>query len=94
RSYLTSDPCPGPLPPSSPHCLPLTVPYPRHSQNTHRCVQEGLKMEAANAERITYSRDFLMKIARLPISKEKPEFLPSLPVVLERPKIFSDEVHD
>ncbi|XP_059502347.1 uncharacterized protein C8orf88 homolog isoform X2 [Stegostoma tigrinum] len=42
-------------------------------------------VDSGDAERITYSREFLMKIASLPISKEKPEFLPSLPVVLERP---------
>ncbi|XP_041104745.1 uncharacterized protein C8orf88 homolog isoform X2 [Polyodon spathula] len=37
-------------------------------------------------ERITYSREFLMQISRLPIAKKKPEFLPDHPVVLDRPE--------
>eukprot|EP00062_Callorhinchus_milii_P017497 gi/632969964/ref/XP_007901381.1/ PREDICTED: uncharacterized protein C8orf88 homolog isoform X2 [Callorhinchus milii] len=55
----------------------------RPIERRHSGQGDGTKKDA---ERITYSRDFLMKIARLPISKEKPEFLPSLPVVLERPR--------
>ncbi|XP_038664998.1 uncharacterized protein C8orf88 homolog isoform X1 [Scyliorhinus canicula] len=46
-------------------------------------------VDSGDAERITYTREFLMKIASLPISKEKPEFLPSLPVVLERPVSYA-----
>ncbi|XP_069778053.1 uncharacterized protein C8orf88 homolog isoform X3 [Narcine bancroftii] len=54
----------------------------RSIERRHSGQGDGTKKDA---ERITYSREFLMKIATLPISKEKPEFLPSLPVVLERP---------
>ncbi|XP_062897319.1 uncharacterized protein C8orf88 homolog isoform X2 [Mobula hypostoma] len=55
----------------------------RPIERRHSGQGDGTKKDA---ERITYSREFLMKIASLPISKEKPEFLPSLPVVLERPR--------
>ncbi|XP_069075075.1 uncharacterized protein C8orf88 homolog isoform X2 [Pleurodeles waltl] len=36
-------------------------------------------------ERITYSRDFLMKLSSLSISRKKPEFLPDHPIVLQDP---------
>nr|XP_033791188.1 uncharacterized protein C8orf88 homolog isoform X2 [Geotrypetes seraphini] len=37
-----------------------------------------------NKERITYSRDFLMELSSLSISKQKPEYLPDHPVVLQK----------
>ncbi|NP_001094418.2 uncharacterized protein C8orf88 homolog [Danio rerio] len=46
-------------------------------------------------ERICYTRDFLVKMANSPMSKEKPEFLPDHPVVLKNgrpsdlPRYFS-----
>ncbi|XP_078541718.1 uncharacterized protein C8orf88 homolog isoform X3 [Lissotriton helveticus] len=36
-------------------------------------------------ERITYSRDFLMKLSSLSISRKKPDFLPDHPIVLQDP---------
>uniref|UniRef100_A0AAR2ISU7 Uncharacterized protein n=1 Tax=Pygocentrus nattereri TaxID=42514 RepID=A0AAR2ISU7_PYGNA len=35
-------------------------------------------------ERISYSRDFLIKLASSPMAKKKPDFLPNHPVVLEK----------
>ncbi|XP_075439027.1 uncharacterized protein C8orf88 homolog isoform X2 [Ascaphus truei] len=35
--------------------------------------------------RITYSRDFLIQLSSLTISRKKPEYLPDHPIVLERP---------
>lgn len=35
------------------------------------------------AERICYTRDFLIKMANCPMAKKKPEFLPDHPIVLE-----------
>ncbi|KAI1886221.1 hypothetical protein AGOR_G00211760 [Albula goreensis] len=35
-------------------------------------------------ERISYSREFLIKLASSPISKRRPDFLPEHPVVLEK----------
>ncbi|XP_077065363.1 uncharacterized protein C8orf88 homolog isoform X2 [Siphateles boraxobius] len=35
------------------------------------------------AERICYTRDFLIKMASCPMAKKKPEFLPEHPIVLE-----------
>ncbi|KAL7886418.1 hypothetical protein AOLI_G00041390 [Acnodon oligacanthus] len=35
-------------------------------------------------ERISYSRDFLIKLASSPMAKKKPDFLPKHPVVLEK----------
>uniref|UniRef100_A0A8C2F2Y5 Uncharacterized protein n=1 Tax=Cyprinus carpio TaxID=7962 RepID=A0A8C2F2Y5_CYPCA len=35
------------------------------------------------AERICYTRDFLIKLASCPMAKKKPEFLPEHPIVLE-----------
>ncbi|XP_030046045.1 uncharacterized protein C8orf88 homolog [Microcaecilia unicolor] len=35
-------------------------------------------------ERIRYSRDFLMELSSLSISKQKPEYLPDHPVVLQK----------
>ncbi|XP_050987599.1 uncharacterized protein C8orf88 homolog isoform X1 [Labeo rohita] len=35
------------------------------------------------AERICYTREFLIKLASCPMSKKKPEFLPEHPIVLE-----------
>ncbi|XP_038665002.1 uncharacterized protein C8orf88 homolog isoform X4 [Scyliorhinus canicula] len=58
----------------------------RPIERRHSGQGDGTKKDA---ERITYTREFLMKIASLPISKEKPEFLPSLPVVLERPVSYA-----
>ncbi|XP_018596189.1 uncharacterized protein C8orf88 homolog [Scleropages formosus] len=37
-------------------------------------------------ERISYSREFLIKLASSPIAKRKPDFLPDHPVVLEKPR--------
>ncbi|XP_029447497.1 type 2 phosphatidylinositol 4,5-bisphosphate 4-phosphatase isoform X3 [Rhinatrema bivittatum] len=37
-----------------------------------------------NKERIRYSRDFLMELSSLSISKQKPEYLPDHPVVLQK----------
>ncbi|XP_042628139.1 uncharacterized protein C8orf88-like [Cyprinus carpio] len=36
------------------------------------------------AERICYTRDFLIKLASCPMAKMKPEFLPEHPIVLEK----------
>ncbi|KAJ8290729.1 hypothetical protein GJAV_G00016800 [Gymnothorax javanicus] len=37
-------------------------------------------------ERISYSREFLIKLASSPIAKRRPDFLPEHPVVLEKPR--------
>uniref|UniRef100_A0AAY5EXN3 Uncharacterized protein n=1 Tax=Electrophorus electricus TaxID=8005 RepID=A0AAY5EXN3_ELEEL len=36
-------------------------------------------------ERISYSRDLLIRLASSPMAKKKPDFLPDHPVVLEKP---------
>lgn len=38
----------------------------------------------AKTERISYSREFLIKLASSPMAKKKPDFLPKHPVVLEK----------
>ncbi|XP_078541717.1 uncharacterized protein C8orf88 homolog isoform X2 [Lissotriton helveticus] len=45
---------------------------------------ENTHSENSN-ERITYSRDFLMKLSSLSISRKKPDFLPDHPIVLQDP---------
>uniref|UniRef100_A0AAY5ESU4 Uncharacterized protein n=1 Tax=Electrophorus electricus TaxID=8005 RepID=A0AAY5ESU4_ELEEL len=39
----------------------------------------------AKTERISYSRDLLIRLASSPMAKKKPDFLPDHPVVLEKP---------
>nr|XP_056710375.1 uncharacterized protein C8orf88 homolog [Euleptes europaea] len=39
-------------------------------------------------ERITYSRDFLLKLSGVSLAQKKPEFLPDHPVVLEKAKNY------
>ncbi|XP_077208064.1 uncharacterized protein C8orf88 homolog [Paroedura picta] len=39
-------------------------------------------------ERITYSRDFLLKLSEVSLAQKKPEFLPDHPVVLEKAKNY------
>ncbi|KAK9403169.1 putative protein C8orf88 like [Crotalus adamanteus] len=39
-------------------------------------------------ERITYSRDFLLKLSGVSLAQKKPEFLPDHPIVLEKPKNY------
>ncbi|CAI5779269.1 Hypothetical predicted protein [Podarcis lilfordi] len=39
-------------------------------------------------ERITYSRDFLLKLSKVSLAQKKPEFLPDHPIVLEKPKNY------
>ncbi|XP_035386417.1 uncharacterized protein C8orf88-like isoform X2 [Electrophorus electricus] len=39
-----------------------------------------------NQERISYSRDLLIRLASSPMAKKKPDFLPDHPVVLEKPR--------
>ncbi|XP_061463187.1 uncharacterized protein C8orf88 homolog isoform X2 [Rhineura floridana] len=39
-------------------------------------------------ERITYSRDFLLKLSEVSLAQKKPEFLPDHPIVLEKPKNY------
>lgn len=36
-------------------------------------------------ERITYTRDVLMQLSSLPVSKQKPDYLPDLPIILKHP---------
>ncbi|KAG9276063.1 hypothetical protein AMEX_G8320 [Astyanax mexicanus] len=45
----------------------------------------------AKTERISYSRDFLIKLASSPMAKKKPDFLPEHPVVLEKAR--DQDVH-
>ncbi|XP_037392626.1 uncharacterized protein C8orf88 homolog isoform X1 [Pygocentrus nattereri] len=45
----------------------------------------------AKTERISYSRDFLIKLASSPMAKKKPDFLPNHPVVLEKAR--DQDVH-
>ncbi|KAM4029598.1 uncharacterized protein C8orf88 homolog [Anomaloglossus baeobatrachus] len=39
----------------------------------------------AKKERITYSRDFLIQISKVSLSKKKPKYLPDFPIVLRDP---------
>ncbi|XP_058030337.1 uncharacterized protein C8orf88 homolog [Ahaetulla prasina] len=39
-------------------------------------------------ERITYSRDFLLKLSGVSLAQKKPEFLPDHPIVLEKSKNY------
>ncbi|XP_044151379.1 uncharacterized protein C8orf88 homolog isoform X2 [Bufo gargarizans] len=36
-------------------------------------------------DRITYSRDFLMQLSNVSVSKQKPKYLPDLPITLHHP---------
>ncbi|KAM3927718.1 uncharacterized protein C8orf88 homolog [Leptodactylus fuscus] len=36
-------------------------------------------------ERITYSRDFLMQLSNMSVSKQKPKYLPDLPIIRQHP---------
>ncbi|XP_077349128.1 uncharacterized protein C8orf88 homolog isoform X2 [Lithobates pipiens] len=38
-------------------------------------------------DRITYSRDFLLQLSGMSMCKQKPKYLPDLPVILEHPEI-------
>ncbi|XP_069815996.1 uncharacterized protein C8orf88 homolog isoform X5 [Dendropsophus ebraccatus] len=38
-----------------------------------------------NKERITYTRDLLLQLSNLSVSKKKPKYLPDLPIILEHP---------
>ncbi|XP_035386415.1 uncharacterized protein C8orf88-like [Electrophorus electricus] len=40
----------------------------------------------AKTERISYSRDLLIRLASSPMAKKKPDFLPDHPVDLEKPR--------
>ncbi|XP_003219577.1 uncharacterized protein C8orf88 homolog isoform X2 [Anolis carolinensis] len=51
-------------------------------------VSEQHKPEVTK-ERITYSRDYLLKLSEVSLAQEKPEFLPDHPVVLEKPMPWS-----
>ncbi|XP_042317544.1 uncharacterized protein C8orf88 homolog isoform X2 [Sceloporus undulatus] len=51
-------------------------------------VSEQHKPEVTK-ERITYSRDYLLKLSEVSLAQKKPEFLPDHPVVLEKPKNYS-----
>ncbi|XP_069478442.1 uncharacterized protein C8orf88 homolog isoform X3 [Ambystoma mexicanum] len=68
---------------TAPQASALVTPTVWSPENTH---SEHL------TERITYSRDFLMKLSSLSISKKKPEFLPDHPVVLQNPISTMDTV--
>ncbi|XP_040288232.1 uncharacterized protein C8orf88 homolog isoform X1 [Bufo bufo] len=37
-------------------------------------------------DRITYSRDFLMQLSNVSVSKQKPKYLPDLPITLQHPR--------
>ncbi|XP_067323470.1 uncharacterized protein C8orf88 homolog isoform X1 [Anolis sagrei] len=47
-------------------------------------VSEQHKPEVTK-ERITYSRDYLLKLSEVSLAQKKPEFLPDHPIVLEKP---------
>ncbi|XP_054841870.1 uncharacterized protein C8orf88 homolog [Eublepharis macularius] len=51
------------------------------------CLSEQRKPEVPK-ERITYSRDFLLKLSVVSLAQKKPEFLPDHPVVLEKAKSY------
>ncbi|XP_072007664.1 uncharacterized protein C8orf88 homolog isoform X8 [Engystomops pustulosus] len=44
-----------------------------------------------NKDRITYSRDLLLQLSNLSVSKQKPKYLPDLPIIRQHP-VFSGEV--
>ncbi|KAH0617578.1 hypothetical protein JD844_015982 [Phrynosoma platyrhinos] len=50
-------------------------------------VSEQHKPEVTK-ERITYSRDSLLKLSEVSLAQKKPEFLPDHPIVLEKPYII------
>ncbi|XP_017318059.1 uncharacterized protein C8orf88 homolog isoform X1 [Ictalurus punctatus] len=47
-------------------------------------MQHSQSQAAAKPERISYSRDFLIKLANSPMAKIKPDFLPDHPIVLDK----------
>ncbi|KPP77982.1 hypothetical protein Z043_102557, partial [Scleropages formosus] len=57
----------------------------RRIGNKHLQPARPLRRLNADLERISYSREFLIKLASSPIAKRKPDFLPDHPVVLEKP---------
>ncbi|XP_072267042.1 uncharacterized protein C8orf88 homolog isoform X3 [Pyxicephalus adspersus] len=50
------------------------------SPETPKKAQTKIKQD-----RITYSRDFLIQLSSLSVSRQKPKYLPDHPVVLDRP---------
>ncbi|XP_007430063.1 uncharacterized protein C8orf88 homolog [Python bivittatus] len=57
------------------------------NENVISSLSEQQKHEVTK-ERITYSRDFLLKLSGVSLAQKKPEFLPDHPVVLENPKNY------
>ncbi|XP_053305882.1 uncharacterized protein C8orf88 homolog [Spea bombifrons] len=45
-------------------------------------------------DRITYSRDALIQLSSLSVSRQKPKYLPDHPVVLQKPRSSADNIHD
>ncbi|XP_048364011.1 uncharacterized protein C8orf88 homolog [Sphaerodactylus townsendi] len=84
----------GPFSCSTPICL--------HNETDWMCKPNGMRVlneilvpglleqhkPEIPKERITYSRDFLLKLSRVSLAQKKPEFLPDHPVVLEKAKNY------
>ncbi|XP_075682130.1 uncharacterized protein C8orf88 homolog isoform X7 [Rhinoderma darwinii] len=44
-----------------------------------------LRRDITGSERITYTRDLLMQLSNSSVSKQMPEYLPDLPIILQHP---------
>ncbi|XP_063156045.1 uncharacterized protein C8orf88 homolog [Candoia aspera] len=79
--------------------FPCSAPVFLHNEISSMCKSNGMLVLNENVipslseqhkhevtkERITYSRDFLLKLSGVSLAQKKPEFLPDHPVVLEKP---------
>ncbi|XP_069815994.1 uncharacterized protein C8orf88 homolog isoform X3 [Dendropsophus ebraccatus] len=53
--------------------------YRSHSEHA------AAKNQVEKSKRITYTRDLLLQLSNLSVSKKKPKYLPDLPIILEHP---------
>ncbi|XP_076122105.1 uncharacterized protein C8orf88 homolog [Alosa pseudoharengus] len=53
----------------------------------YEILQVHSKNLVAKKERISYSREFLLKFASTPMARRRPEFLPEHPVVLDKARV-------
>ncbi|XP_053102309.1 uncharacterized protein C8orf88 homolog isoform X2 [Hemicordylus capensis] len=79
--------------------LPCSTPVCLHNEINWMCKSNGMLVlnetlvpslsehhkPEVTKERITYSRDVLLKLSEVSLAQKKPEFLPDHPIVLEKP---------
>ncbi|XP_066540012.1 uncharacterized protein C8orf88 homolog [Hoplias malabaricus] len=66
----------------------------------YKILSENQIQAPAKRERISYSREFLIRLASSPMAKKKPDFLPDHPVILEKDRhqdvhmLFLDNINN